>query len=261
MASALPCFCASGLFIAIFVYAAVQLATFTPLYTPLECHQLHSGLGAPAMDLAWVNVSGSMKKECQNPNPYLIQVSERSSGKVFVKDGSELKLVGRSHVPNTEFPAHGNGTGESVMDIALPMAEATVLLAKPLLQVVSEVHVRSEAQPHFFGVAMSATEDKEEVCGFEVRMATQKVGPSRCAATLEELVIPDVDSEPEVSYLHLDEQHLAEQELKKNAAFGSILAISFLGAAVSAALGARRMFGHGKARDAKVDGQCKNELV
>jgi len=184
----------------------------------------------------------------------LIRVSQRSPGQIFVKDGSELKPVGQSNVLSTEFKAHNNNTGETAMEIALPMAEATALLAKPLLQVVSEVHVRAEALPRFFGVAVSAAENKDEVCGFEVRMATQKVGPSRCARTLEELVIPGVDSEAEVSFLHLDEEHLAQQELKKNAAFGSILAISFLATAASVAVGVRRVRAQGKARDAKLDG-------
>mmetsp|Transcript_138623 Transcript_138623/g.345745 ORF Transcript_138623/g.345745 Transcript_138623/m.345745 type:complete len:274 (+) Transcript_138623:59-880(+) len=266
--SAAPYVCAFGIFTAIFVCAVVQLATFTPLYTPVECHQLHSGLDAPAMDSAWINVTGTMEKECKNPNPYSIHVAQRSPGKVFIKDGSELKLVGQSSVPDTDFPAHGEGTGQSAMEIALPMAEATALLAKPLLQVVSEVHIRSVARPHFFGVELAASEDRDEICGFEVRMATQKVGPSRCAGTIEELVIPDVDSEPEVSFMHLNKEHLTEQETKKNVALGSILAISLLGSLASIAVGAWRMIGRGKARDPEISSkalqgsrECNGDVV
>mmetsp|Transcript_124341 Transcript_124341/g.310883 ORF Transcript_124341/g.310883 Transcript_124341/m.310883 type:complete len:274 (-) Transcript_124341:545-1366(-) len=253
MAYFVPYFCAAVLFTGIFVYGAVQLATFIPLYTPVECRQLEAGMGAPAIDFVWFNITSSMKQECQNPNPYALHFSQREVGQILIKDGVVLKPVGQTSVPDAVIPTHGKSVSGSSMALSMPVAEAGAFLAKPLFQMVFYAHTRTEANPHFFGFPMVTVENSDKVCGFEVRMSTQTFGPLQCADTLEELVIPDVDAEPKPELLHLSEQYIAELEMQRDAAFGSILAISFLGAAVSTALGAWRVRSLRKARDTKAN--------
>jgi hypothetical protein len=240
----------------------VTLKRYTPLYRPLECMQQESGLGPMKTDGTWVNITGAMRKDCTNPNGYAVQVGQRSIGQVFVLVGnSTLKPIGMSYVPEVSFPAHGQAIGESRMEIAVPMAEATALLATPVLRVVSEIHVRSEASLSFFGIGMRSGEDKEEFCGFELRMATKKVGPSACAATLAELVIPGVDTAPELRLVHMDPEHLSKQARKKNVAFSVILVLCGVLAASSLHFAARNFRGGWRqARDPEANVQVAEQV-
>jgi len=252
----------SAVCLALFAYTGVTLAKYTPLYEPLACEELHSALGDPQMDADWVNVSGIMTKRCRNPNHYGVEVSQLGRGEVFVLQGNDTLLpVGSCVVPDVTFPTGGAAVGESRMSIVVPMAEAGTLLAAPTLRVVSKIRVRSAAELRFFGVGIRSGEDKDEVCGFEVTLATKKVGPSACAASLEELAIPDVGAAPQVRLVHMQPEHLAANARRKNVAFGLVLAVTGLTSCALAVLGFWRCC-HGRAgsREAQFDEQKDDKV-
>jgi len=261
MAYSLPYMCCSVIFFSIFVYTATVMATFSPLFTALECVPLGSNIST-TMNGTWVYVTGTSGRECRNPNPYSFSISGWKTGRVFIKNGTELKLVGESRVIDSEYPADGTGIATSTMDIALDLIELGALIAQPVLQVVVETHVSVQPDLRFFGFAVAASDDSDAVCGFEVRFVGMQVGPSACAGTVEEIEFPDVDAEPTVSVVSSDEDKLAAQELKKNVLLGSILAFTFLGAVASAALGTWRARRLGRQdKDAQARGKVLQVIV
>lgn len=209
----------------LFVYTATRLATYTPLYVPMSCLQMNSDLGTPIMDTEWLNITGSMKKKCQNPNPYPVKVVGNRIGNVFVRENSTLLHVGTCTVPATTFPARSEVQGESLMTIALPMDVAGPLLAKPYVQIITKIGVVSSASLYFFGVPLTSRQEKDEVCGFEVQMSELKVGPSKCASSLEKLQVPLVNSTPQVELLKMTRKQLDDGSFKKNLVFGILLGV------------------------------------
>merc|ERR1712157_323948 len=91
------------------------------------------------------------------------------------------------------------------------------------------------------GIGLRSGEEKDEICGFELATATKTVGPSACARTLEELVIPAVDSKPEVQLVHLKPETLSSAALKKNAGLGTLLAASGIGGLAMLFLAVRQL--------------------
>lgn len=236
----------AALCFALFIYTTVVVVRYSPLYIPMECHQEESGLGAIEMTPDFFNTSGSMKKRCINQNAYDISIEESSVGEVWVMMENDTMLsVGSARVPAVTFPAGGEAIGVSSMEISVPAPIYGVLLGKPLLQIVSEIHVASTGGLSFLGMTIASSEPKDEVCGFEIKIATQKVGPSACARSRAELVIPSVDSKPAVAFVQLSPAGLIAQSSKKNLSFGFLMAVSFALAIVLTLLGVLRMRGSG----------------
>lgn len=251
--------CLSMFFSGIFVYGIVELVAHTPLYTPMECEQWPSSsdLRVPALVGEWVNISGMVEISCTTSNPYVIRVSSRKVGSVFLKNGTGLELVGVSNSVDLGWGsillANKVQTYRSSIEIGLPMHSATALLDRSTVQFVYEQHLRSASDFRLFGSTfnvMTTTLDTDEVCGFEWWPLDRRVGPSQCAPTMEELKIPSPYASPlpAKSLLHLNASGLAKQELKKNAFFGGILMVSLLGAIapIACAWHAHR---HGKVGD------------
>jgi len=177
-------------------------------------------------------------KGCTNYNSYPVSVSQRSIGKVFQMDENGTLLeIGEAHVGDVTFEPLSETIAKSELKIWVPGTIYPALLGSPVLTVVTELHVSSKASLSFLGIGMGSTENKDEFCGFQLKVATQHVGPSACAPTMEDLAIPDVDSKPAVSHLLLKPESIASSARKKNVTFGLLLALSFASAVGCLAFG------------------------
>lgn len=219
----------------LFAYTLSCLVKYSPLYTPLECIELQGKLADPNIDADWVNISGGVEKECTNRNAYPVEVVQRIPGEVFVSQNGSLVLVGVSTVPSTVFEAESRGKGQSRMQINLPMVEAGPLLQKEIIEVITTIHVKSTGSLSYLGFSIPSSENKDEYCGFQVRLKDKKVGPTSCATSESALTIPSVDSQPKLTYVQMDPKKLQAGALKKNLTFGLLLgAFGLIGVATIA---------------------------
>mmetsp|Transcript_43937 Transcript_43937/g.125769 ORF Transcript_43937/g.125769 Transcript_43937/m.125769 type:complete len:285 (+) Transcript_43937:63-917(+) len=241
-------FCA--LLFLVFGYSTVLYTRFTPVFRTIQCTTLSSDLGDMTTDDDWVNVSGVSTKTCRNDNVYDMHFVQRQSGAVFIKQDTGLKQVGESTVAESTIPIQGNGTLQAVINISLPFMEAFELMSLERVQVVTKITLQAEARIHILGFVYPIMDEQSKVCGFELQMATQRVGLAQCAATLEELVIPDVDSEEySPDTMGMSPEYYAEKSHKKDLAFGLLMGFTLALALVMLACGLRAMRGPKAAPD------------
>lgn len=236
-------FCTSALLLGLFAYSTVELVRQTPMYKPLVCTELPLKLGHSLVSGSWIKVSGRAERACQNPNTHARVVVEESAGVVYANSSGLLKPVGHSSPRRAVLEAGAAGVSMSELDIALPSAdpEALALLGRPVFQVITEASVRTSVSSSFLGLAFKRSETARKVCGFELRIAPRKAGPSACADDVANLVIPQVDDEtptPKIEEVRAERQ--AAQAQQTALAWGAATACSGVMAIVLLVLGVKR---------------------
>jgi len=226
----------------LFGYTMLMIIRLTPLYEPLACHEGGSELGEMIAGEENINISGTSKKRCENFNAYPITVREGASGPVYWKNGTKLVEIGKNHLPTIVIPASGEAIGSTSMSFSLGVDLAMEIMENPVLQIVAKVMMVSEAEIRILGLPLKSEQPKEQFCGFEIRMAEQKVGHILCAETVESLYIQGVDNETDVvEYVHLDPAALNHEAMKKNIGLGLLLVVSCVLSLVTLAVGIKNM--------------------
>lgn len=223
----------------------------TPLYEPLACHEGGSELGEMLAGEEYVNISGTSRKRCENHNAYPITVREGSQGPVYWKNHSQLVEIGMNTLPTIVIPSNGEAIGSTSMSFSVNMDLAMQMMELSELQIVTKVYMVSTAEIKILGLPLSSSQPKEQYCGFEIRLAEQKVGHILCAETVESLYIQGVDNETMVvEYVHLDPDLLQHEARKKNLGLGFLLVVSCVLSFVTLAVGIKTMKNM-QAREAK----------
>merc|ERR1712151_881709 len=143
------------------------------------------------------------------------------------------------------------------------MGEAFALMALDRAQVVTEITLQIEAQMLIFGKTVSITDEQSKVCGFELQMATQRMGKARCAFSLEDLVIPDVDSDEVIpDSLEMSPENFASKSGKKNLVLGLFMGLSLSLALLMLACGLSALRGpRAEARQVKITDKVKQQAA
>jgi len=222
----LACMSCSLVLWAFLGYSASLLLRLTPIFTPLACDDKGADLGPVTPGLQFVNMTGDARKFCTNDNKYDVSMSEKEPGPVYWRNGTDLIPLGQTKSSDTFIAARG-GTAmvKPKMLISVPVDMAMGLLEMPVMQLITEMRLISTAHISILGFTVKLPQPVNTFCGFEVRLATQKVGHIVCAGSIEELNILGVDDETVVvDHLGPSAGEVRKMAIGKNVAFTLLLA-------------------------------------
>jgi len=210
--------------LALAVYAAAELARYTPVYQPLVCEGQPAEFGPRKVGGGFVNISGTSAVTCHNPNPYDVEMSQAQPGRLLVMPN--LESVGYTATQYTMLPAGASQTTETVLVGSLPMELALELLPRNNASFVLELDMQNKAGLSFLGMTFSVTERMNQFCGFTLQFHPQKIGAPACTTSLADLVIPDADASGALRFeADIDAATLASASRIKDAAFGTAIAV------------------------------------
>lgn len=218
----------SAISLAIFIYAAVLLKTYSPVYKPVECFNTNKTFSF-ITNSSGAFVSASVIMDCTNNNHYSVEMTRGDPGRVFMYP--DMIDLGTVETEPYALEAGGSAEMKAGISLAIPMASLPLLLSGPK-SILEEMHVNALAHLHFFGIRFDFNFKETNTCGFNMQVVVPDylTGPAICATSQERLlnIIPNITASPTPFEIGLDEERLERFERIRDAALGSLMALSLL---------------------------------
>eukprot|EP00929_Paragymnodinium_shiwhaense_P055105 TRINITY_DN2763_c0_g1_i2.p1 TRINITY_DN2763_c0_g1~~TRINITY_DN2763_c0_g1_i2.p1 ORF type:complete len:209 (-),score=31.58 TRINITY_DN2763_c0_g1_i2:1235-1861(-) len=130
--------------------SANTLATFSPIYTPMECNITEKIFGQERMGADGVRVNGTGVTVCRNPNRLNIEMQPIEDTKIFLVLGDNLSLAGVSTGSPHVFLAGGSTEMPSATSMHIDHTQLRGIMhhhmtyGEPMMMSVERVWARVE---------------------------------------------------------------------------------------------------------------------
>lgn len=249
MACSVLVFCWFGFFMCIFVYTAVTMRKYTPIYRSMECGP-HSVWLRTVTDSAGGRhsseaeeggriLTGAYERRCDNLNVYPLEI-EAAPVQVFVQAGGELVPAGTGNSSRAVFPAGGFASSLSDIRLVVPASlQENITVEHPLALITTTVIKVRFDMDVVLSMRIPILNEFRQACGFQVIISDDRVfaGPLSCAGSLETLRLPPLRADAPHQLWAMAERDMGAQ--KKDFVFSTILCVSGLLAVLTLVLGVR----------------------
>jgi len=216
------------LLILLAAYTYTVQKKYTPIFQRIDCKPVkgpphtidHHGLE--------LHVRSQSMSQCTNPNNFDLRTLGGGGTVLLMPQKTVIGTV--TVLPHS---VHGPGVGFTSNQIDLDVrgfqaAEVIAQLLEGPSDIVLNFTITSRMEMSYLGLTKENEATRHPYCGFKLHLAMGEQGPARCAGSIADLRIPEIDHPPIVQHIMMPPDKFETASRARDIAATAIIFVSFL---------------------------------